>query len=472
MTGGGIACYKVFAAREAPRPSRRSAGGGLGEASPSSKPVFAFDLGAVSCFCMQTGKSDGTDFVDDRSKGSLRYPRTVDQALPETGKALPARASSGGGLSAGTVASASVVPASSDKKPSATTGRIVDDISNKVSDIFKQGRAPMKLATNASAWATSFAADNLQPFAHAVLSGCLVKAYRILASLEDPGRLVHEKTIARLRRLGDCFIDSLKGLDLPSDSDRNDWVLEVDSQTGLGFAVRVEKQTLTIISVTEQHTPDPLKDPLRMFGALCEVDLGIDLVGSDQAVTTLGQQRCDESLWHLVRPRQKEDRIMEVYSADALTEPERSLWVSWKAVAPTGDESRFGVPLPPLQRGFSRKAGERTSFRISPMWGAAAALGSRSPATAQTTSSPPSFRLTVAHHMELSKVQCMAYSITPSCLVRKRLRRRLGGFSDRLEGLLRNPDLEERMKSGARAQFYEQIRRRLASSTKPLDTAK
>ncbi|CAE8616991.1 unnamed protein product, partial [Polarella glacialis] len=135
---------------------------------PSSKPVFAFDLGAVSCFCMQTGKSDGTDFVDDRRSGSLRYPPTVDQALP-------ARASSGGGLSAGTVASASLVPASSDKKPSATTGRIVDDISNKVSDIFKQGRAPMKLATNASAWATSFAADNLQPFAHAVLSGCLVK---------------------------------------------------------------------------------------------------------------------------------------------------------------------------------------------------------------------------------------------------------------------------------------------------------
>lgn len=413
-----------------------------------TKPVFQFSLGGMSCYCMQSVKAEsGTEFLEAGRNGKGGTYAAARSSSPQ-GDGFGSR-SEIIATTAGTTTGSLRQPASMQAESAGALflhalGDKMHSIGEKVESILHVDLG-MHPASEAGHAATSMGAREtmvqFDPFVEAVLAGRLIEAYRTMCSMQpkDVQKLMDHKALERLKRLGCDFDESLKELQLPSEAG-GAWIVE--RSPSVSFAVQQDISKLRVISVTK-HTGDPL----LAFAALCEVDIAECNLEQVKALS----ERCDESLWLLLRGQEKQEELVEAHCANALSEEGRFLWVSRKTAVPArGETHHRGTPLPRVTPGYSRLThGERTVFRIEP--------------------AESGFILTVSRTSQLSQGGQFFTRFKPTFWLRRQIRNETSAFCAHFNSLLQRAALAERLRSSGRAAFYEQIRRQLASKTQSFE---
>lgn len=394
-------------------------------------PLFNFDLGGVSCYCMQSVKAGPEDEFMERREKKEYASYTPDSTSKSS--ATGSRAE----VIARTPSQTLISPPKPPPSPAESGKRIgfLQTVGEKVESILHLGISNSAHEGRGEHPVAILAVPpvELHPLVEAVLAGRLIEAYRMIASgdVKDPSKFIDHKALDRLRRLVTRFDKSLKELRLPT-AEASGWI----SERGAGpiFALRKEGNRLKLVSVSKH-----LGSPLLAFAVLCEVDSMES--GLEVQVIALSE-RCDESLWLIRRGQSRQEELIESHCANAL-QVGQFLWVSRTTVAPEkGAKQYHGVPFPRAMLDYSRvTAGEHAVFRID--------------------ASDGGFTLTVSRSIELSQVRQYTYGFTLPLLLRRRFREETSAFASKLEAAMQRPALSERMRSSGRAAFYEQIRRQL-----------
>lgn len=432
-------------------------------------PLFALNLGLMSCYCVHSAKAgDKATELEEELGEPERYDgqpglnrgrsRKFDRAASGLEAENGSSAATGHTPKHGEVIARH--PADDAGQPS--TGNTILASVQRVLH-FPSGPA-------ASSGARSHQAHNSRqkpakeeppaflPFVSAVLSGKYVEAYRMLQNMEgktDPNALIRKEALQRIRRVGEAFERSMKELKWPAPNT----VVVQERIGGQGFCVTVSNGLLHVLSVSSHQG-----DPLNAFAAVCEVDV-CRTVGCIEAcspvqvqASVVGTQRCEENLWHLERQAERSDFVLQVHCANALLESQPGLWVSLASVP-----SKGSLALPPEKPGCKRQCPkDRAIVRIQPL----PASTPTSSSSAASTTAGPGYRLTVLRVMEISNVAYLRLRLAPPCLRARRFRREVDRFTKHFEAVTLSPAVEERIRSSpARADFYKQIQRQLETKS-------
>lgn len=279
------------------------------------------------------------------------------------------------------------------------------------------------------------------------------EAYRQLLELEaaggNPREFLAESSIERIRRIGATYERSLK---LLGSKVTNYATNEKNLRLNLEWGMELKDGLLRMMYVCE-HDIDLVK--VLAFGQ--EVDLQGALEKDMVRAEPVGEQQANDAMWHIISHDKtlgtKTDELVFASTLDALSEPIGSIWNA--AYTPPQDMTELeGVPLPMLEKGYSRPSYSFAATLLTPLSVDGGAV--------------QRCRQISVFEARLPKVVNGIMSVMPAFLLKRFMRTEIEKRVASLAPLLKtSSEHEQRMLTSPRREFYEHVQWHLAAEPAP-----